>query len=812
MSQLSHNGLTVSTAKWLGALLVAELSVSAIADEMPARRVLEEVLVTAQKREQRLEDVPVSINLLSSEYLSDSRITTAKDISLIEPSITWNESTTQSSQSVSMRGLGTYSSDVGMQPSVSIVVDGAPLARSGQFQVVLSDIERIEILRGPQGTLFGTNATAGAINIVRKKPTSEFEASLQSSYTTDDELMVNGMVSGPLTEKVLGRLVLYRQDREGHIDNVYPGAEKAGGQDLISGPAKLAFDFNENVNLLLSMDYTKDDTGYTPGVTIDSSDDPTRAARLGPGWNFNDINTINQDIEHTSNIINSALTAELNWQINDSWSLVSVTGYHGFEATGQTDIDLSPARPVEPLGAPFVSVNRTNISRVPANKDPLQLQETDYVSQELRLNLATEQFDWVSGVYFQRFSDRFRSEVTLMLRDDVVTGGPSTGSYFANATITDGDMSLDSYAFFTDVTWHLTDRLDVFAGFRWTEEKANYDHFVQSVFVPASAPFFVPGETISNFDMTAVDAAITAGVPLVNNVTTFDKDKDLGEWSGRIGASYEPRDGINVYTSLSRGFVGIAFDPGRAPKIDNPFIDHTVSEAFEIGLKSRLFDNTLNLNLAAFIQNTEDLQVSRLAPGTVVNETLNAGELRNRGVEGSMIWQATSALSVSAAVTWMDTEFGELDQLCYAGQTAAEGCTLDVSGDGIAESQSLKGSSGITTPDLAYNLSLRYDVPGIAALPFDLYGFINYSWQDEIQFLLTHDPLTEQDAYGLLDLTLGLTDKEGRYELSLFGKNILDQEYYGDLNDLSGIGGRVITRTPRGAQAYWGLLFTYNFD
>jgi iron complex outermembrane receptor protein len=160
--------------------------------------------------------------------------------------------------------------------------------------------------------------------------------------------------------------------------------------------------------------------------------------------------------------------------------------------------------------------------------------------------------------------------------------------------------------------------------------------------------------------------------------------------------------------------------------------------------------------------------------------------------------------------TWMDTEIKDLIQPCYPGQTLAQGCSIDLTNDGIPESQDLEGNSGPVAPDLSYRLLARYDF-FLNTMPFDAFAQVSYTWQDDIQYGLTYDPLTVQKAYGLTDIVAGIHDKEGRYEVSLFGKNIGDKEFFSALDAANGTIGRLYARVPRQGQSYYGVRVKYNF-
>ncbi|MGI9324724.1 MAG: TonB-dependent receptor domain-containing protein, partial [Pseudomonadales bacterium] len=285
--------------------------------------------------------------------------------------------------------------------------------------------------------------------------------------------------------------------------------------------------------------------------------------------------------------------------------------------------------------------------------------------------------------------------------------------------------------------------------------------------------------------------------------------------SGRLGISWSYSDNASVYATVSRSFVGLGADLSRTGNVNNAFLDPTTAEAFEVGTKSMLFDNSLQLNAAVFVQQVEDLQTSALLPGTINTVNLNAGDLDIFGAEFDLLWAATDILRLSASVSYTDAEVENLLQPCWPEQNIATGCSIDANGNPTlnpddAVQTDVEGTDATNTPELKYNLGANLDVP-LSSMPFDLYGSVNYVWQDDIHFSLNDDPLLTQDSYGILNFSLGLVDKEDRYDLSIFGKNVTDEEFVNDASESSGFIARRYVRVTRGAQAFYGIRLRYNF-
>ena len=788
---------------------------------------LEEIIVTAQKREQSLQDVPISLDVIGGEALRNAKIDTTIDLALATPSIHFQQAFIPLASSFGLRGINTYATSGGLQPSVSFVIDGVPIARVGEFQAELGDIERVEILRGPQGTLFGRNATAGAINVVRKKPTEAFEGYVEGSITDDDEYIVRMGVSGPITDRVRGRLAAYSKQLDDYIDNLHPLADDEGGEENFGLLGKLDIDVSDSVNVLLTAEYSRQNTDLSPSVTIVADTIPgigaIRETALGNGdialgqSVIRDLNKINVNENSFADTINKGIAADLTWQLKDGLTLKSISAYRSWEVGSEIDVDATPANPENTMFMPIVGWNRSNL-HPGGSSAPGYFFETDYFSQELRLEGSGEPLDWVVGGFYQIYTDGNAQETPLLQVDYFFEPGlglPGDGilgnNYYFFTDPVKAEAEWETWAAFGDVTWHITDNLNLFAGLRWTMEDTRMNRYSRRVSIgPAEAPFY----DVVNPDFVVIDLDALAADPLwslFQSTTKFKAEDRAEDWSGRIGASWDVTDDINVYITASRGFVGSGIKFGRDSSPDNTFVDPSIAESYELGLKADWLDRVLRTNLALFWTEVVDLQTSRLIPGTVQTTTFNAGDLRSHGLEANISWNVTDQLMMDFSATWMDTEVKDLLQPCYPGQPQGAGeCEFDNNNDGTADLQDLDGKSGVMAPDLAYRALVRYDIM-FDTLPFDGFAQVSYTWQDDIQFRLTYDPMTEQDAYGLTDIVVGIEDRQGRYTVSVFGKNIGDEEFVNNLDSADGVIGRVFGRVTRQARAYYGIRARYNF-
>jgi len=801
MASSSVRVLTVFTA-------ASVFSSAAYAVAESGTKALEEVIVVAQKRQQSLQDVPISVNAYSDQKLGEMNINSVSEIARIEPSLRFTTASFAFTANFSMRGVTSFSSQGGIQPSVALIIDGVPLSRAGEFATELGDIQRVEVLRGPQGTLYGKNATGGLINLLRKAPSEEFELAIEGSYTTDEEALTRFMVNGALSDSMRARFSAFYKDREGHIENLAPGIGNDSFEEVWGAMGKLQIDFSDSVDLLLTAEHRDSYNGGQPQIPTVVSD-PDRRAAIGEEA-LSDIFKINQDRQTQANIENSGFIADLTWRLSDALLFKSITNYRQWFSDIDQDIDASPATATNTLNIPAVHIPRSNLNPNSDSEEPI-VDKLNYASQEFRFDLSNDSVDWTFGVFYQDYKEDQLAEVALYLKDTFfaqeagVSLPLATGEYFGYTTTPEAYMTIETMSAYSDLTWHALNNLDLFAGYRYTQEEGGIDHYRRDVVVADVPTCFSTTATKATFTPDALGC-----VPVVNDTTEFSADSSIGEWSARAGISWFASDAINFYATWARSFVGISFDPGRTTTQERAILEPSTSEAIEVGIKSELFDNRLRLNADVFLQETDNLQVSRLIPGTIDTEAFNAGLIESYGLELDFAWQVSNRLRIDGAMTWVNSEFGSLVQPCYVGQTEGQGCNIDNSGQGSPNAQDIAGSQAIDTPEISYSISGRYEVP-LEEQPYNIFATAGWSWQDDTFFQLNHDPMSTQEAYGLLDMTIGITDRSERYQVVLFGKNMLGQEFVAQAGETDGVIGRVYVRTPREAQRYWGIKARYTF-
>ncbi|MCJ7592465.1 MAG: TonB-dependent receptor plug domain-containing protein, partial [Woeseiaceae bacterium] len=324
--------------------ILAAVTTAGMSIAMPAyaQSIIEEIIVTATKREENIGTVPVAVTAVSGSTIDSAGFTTLEGIQALVPSLSYGKGGTNRNSNLSLRGVGTISFAVGAEPGVSTVVDGVVLARQGQAFAELYDLERVEVLRGPQGTLFGKNASSGLINIISKGPTEEFEGGAEVSYYEDNELRVKGSVSGPISDKVQYRLNATYGNFDGFVKNAFNG-EDIYGYDRWGVRGMLDFAPSDAVAVrVIAEHYETDDLCCSEVVIVDDGGIQADAFLLGGGIidGAATRTTASNAVQRTENQGN-ALTVQLDWDF-DNYTLTSVTGYRDWDNTERQDIDDTP--------------------------------------------------------------------------------------------------------------------------------------------------------------------------------------------------------------------------------------------------------------------------------------------------------------------------------------------------------------------------------------------------------------------------------------------------------------------------------------
>ena len=741
--------------------LFGSSATGAVANEAAPR--LEEVVVTATKRASNLQDVPIAVTALSNRELVNALVGSSEDLVQLVPSLNLNKGINPRQTSFSIRGIGTVTFSSGIEPSISTMLDGVVMGQSGMAFAQLVDMQRVEVLRGPQGTLFGKNASGGVVHFITRDPTDEFEAEVRGYATEDEEYRSSFTVSDRIVENLSGRLTGYFNKDEGWIENVYDG-DSVNDSDDWGIRGKLLWEPTDSLQFKWSSDYSEFKSHCC--VVALRSMDPYPAqppnnqaqidnilAQLAPVVPGDENRKVNLNGDLTTDTDASGHSLEVNWDVG-SHTITSISAYRDWSQNSRGDNDQLP---VDALG--FLQGGKS---------------KQHQYSQELRLTSPADQFiTYVAGLYyFDQTVDR------KFDRSFDVTG--------SNRTESVADFSVDSlnYAAFGEAVTHFAERWRLVTGLRWTHDDLKFDY-----------------ERVGS----------TLGA---EPQPSFQRDTDESKWTGRIALEWDVTDTAMTYFSYAQGYKGPAFNVGFGSTPDNTEpVDPETSHAYELGLKSTWFDDRLILNVAVFHTKFDDFQASaaEFTPklddnGNPVDEDgdgqddgvfafvlANVGKVETQGVEVDFTALPMENLTVTGGIAYVDAQINEFQ---------GAGCSFGQSFRGVGykgqttcadspATQNLGGGDLPSTPEWKFTLAASYLIP-LQSMPFDLSVNGNYRYQDEVQYTIEQDQYTTEDDYGILDLSLVALDHEDRYTLTLFAKNVFDEWY------VSGIGSLPANFTPNG--------------
>lgn len=778
---------------------------------------LEEIVVTAQKREQTLQEVPVSLEVLSGDMLQVERIFSLQELARFNPALNFRNDANGTNTAFALRGIGGFAAQAGIEPAIGIVVDGVPYARAAEFFAAdLEDIQRVEILKGPQGTLFGASNAGGVVNITTRKPSEQFEASAEFSGTSDEEFATRASISGALSDRIRGRASGYFKTREGHLVNVFTDEgdlSRLGEQEEIGFRGVLDIDLLEDVTVLLTGSYNELDRSQSRQPTVVEPEalfgdvGPARLAAQGLGDPIlgqqvvDDPFLVSQDGLSEEDIDRWRVSATVSWDISSSISLTSITSYTDFDDIADIDVDSSAAGPLNDFGLQsLVGIPRTNTNI----KRPISARtftsSADYVTQELRLEGVGDTFDWTFGGYYQNLQDNFDISTPFFSKG---AGGRPPNVFLSGPR--DANIDRQLYSTFADATWHGPYNLDFFGGLRVIQERGKV-RFQRTVTI-------IPDDSDLLTLLPDDGGTVLVDPSALNNIAdiSFRTGTSPTGWAGRTGVSWRYTPDHSFYFQASRGFTGFGVNTGNATTAETAIVNPSTSRSLEVGTKSILFDS-LRVNLALFATEVKDLQASIL-PGAGQIDVFNAGRLRSKGVEGDLQWVVPwlPDLQLSAAFTLMDTDLKDLVQPCFPGQTAEQGC-LDLDGDGSRE-QDLQNRPTLDAPNQAFNIRARYDLDSsVTGLPFNVYIAPSYSWKSRVATNIAFNPdASFIDSFGVLDLSVGFVSRDERFELTVFGTNITDKQFVGNIQQQPTVTGLAAVNVPRDARDIWGGSFKINF-
>ncbi|MCO8167559.1 TonB-dependent receptor [Pseudomonas sp. 21LCFQ02] len=643
--------------------------------------VLNAVTVTATRREESLQKVPVAVSVVEGEQLErDNRNGVASLVQQV-PTLNFRTGASNKDTSLFIRGVGTISTSPGVEPTVATVIDGVVLGRPGQATLDLLDLERIEVLRGPQGTLFGKNASAGVLNVVSKAPSAETHGYIDQSWYTGNESRTRFGIGGSLIPDTLkGSLTTLFGSYDGNVDNKLNGQE-VNGYNRKGIRGKLEFTPNDDITFTLIGDYQQAHDDAPNGV-VSKALTPAFGAALAPVRADSDNRDVLSDYRSHVDDVNKGLSGQLDWQLGD-FTLTSITAWRGWDNTQYQDGDR--------LGA--------ITSAFAGTEDKGQLDYNQY-SQELRLASRKGEFvEYVGGLFYMYGKSDETYQRTLITPTSRDRG------------IADYSTTNQSYSVFGESTFNLTPDLRAIAGLRWTHDKLEYDH-----------------------RRVSTSAVTVSGIqPATSSSGSVDEDGK----SGRLGLQYDLSDTVTSYVTYSRGYKGPAYNVffNMQPR-DTDALKPETSNTWEVGIKASAWNNRLTTNLAVFHSDYDNYQANFFdsVAGQVVTRLINAGSVKTEGVELDYALQVTSQFKLSGALAYTKARIDTF--ACPAGAAAScnvDGKTLPYSPDWksyVRADYSIPLDNGLDielSTDYAWQSEVQYDISQNIDTKQGAYGIWNAS-------------------------------------------------------------------------------------
>ena len=720
-----RRGPSFDAWRWLlsAAILVPSAALAHQAAEPPE---LAEIVVTAQKREERLIDVGINVSTLSDRRIAEARIAQIENIAAELPNVDIKEQVPGAIPVVTVRGIGLDDFSATNSPSTGVYVDEVFLASTALMSSELYDLERIELLKGPQGTLYGRNSTAGALNIITAKPDDEFAASLMAGYGNYEAFEAEGFVNLPVSETFTLRLSARTvQQGEGYWESRLLPDESIGERDIITGRLQAAWSPSDSIDVNLKVEGLRSNSELGQGEFFGTID-PATFGTCAPIIAGRVDNSRCTDFFGYTDTDGDPFTGD--WPRDafydiDSWdatlrvnvergavTLTSVSGYRWQDRGFDIDSDATPARQV----------------------DFLQNDKIEQFSQELRLAGSSGLADWIAGAFYSH--DKV----------EVFTPGNHL-DLFGTQTVINADQKTDAAALFANVDWRLTDRLTLVTGLRYTWEERSY----------------VGGTTDLNplgASLLCIPAGLCApGVPGPVPLTFLDDEISDENLTGKLALEFEPTERSLLYASISRGVKSGGFFSGITTSnlALEPYSPEKLT-AYEIGGKAELFGRRMLINASLFYYDYDDVQSFVRAESDLipVQRLGNIDNAKVKGLDLDVTWLPIEGLNLFAGLGLLDTELGS-----FATTAGVEP----------------KGNKLPNAPDVTFTGRARYEWTLGTSLRASIQGGARYS--DSVFKDAINDPVIRSGSYWLFDARAAIGTEDGRWEVALWGRNLSDEQH-----------------------------------
>lgn len=824
MSSRSLQRQLLAVAVIAACLAMVQAPTAAAQDAAPAARdkakkeeptTLATMTVTAQKREEALQDVPIILTALPEQLLQDTGVRDIKDMQTLVPGLTVTSTQSEAQTTVRIRGIGTVGDNAGLESSVGIVIDGVYRPRNGVGFGDLGELERIEVLKGPQGTLFGKNTSAGVVNVITRRPSFTQHAEGELTFGNYGALGVSGSYNDALGDNAAFSIYAAKRKRDGFTDvNVGAGPRSEtedGNQNFHTLRGKLLVEPSDNLEINLIADYTSREENCCVGVTTERGPTAAIINALAGGEGVIPVADPSRRLAYSNrstsqDIKDKGVSAQVDW--NTGWlgeaKLTSITAWRKWQSINGLDFDFSTA----------------DILYRNADADE-SLTGFETFSQEFRLAGSSDRLDWLVG-FFYSDEDLTRNEsyrignayepylsIALLSRVNPALGGLPNAPLFLSettgrpyGTAFAGYGAQDNYkqnsksaALFTNNTWHATDKLDFTLGLRYTHEKKVLDSVYTNPNIGLGcASYFGADGAVSPVAIGRIATALTArGVPfaslppasqqeLISNIVGFSclpwanvlhngrithQERTEKEWSGTLKAAYRFNEHVMTYLSGARGYKAGGFNldrvqssnglssgtQGIVPVNDTSFPGEFV-DSYELGVKTTWADGDLLLNGAVFYQKYDDFQLNSFLGTSFVVRSIP--KVTSQGVEAEILWKASKGLMLQGGLTYADSQYGDAP-LPDADLFLLPGSTVS-----FAPKWSATGSVTYSW-DFSDKLEGRFNI-GAKYMS-------KYNTGSDL------DPQKEQDAYTLLNARVVLGAQDKRWTVELWGQNLTDKTY-----------------------------------
>ncbi len=738
----------------------------------------EVVIVTAQKREENLQKVPAAVSVLSAAAISSANAVNIEGVTALIPSLTFNKGGTTLNSSLFLRGVGTINFSIAAEPSVAFVLDGVVMARAGEAFGDLYDLQRMEVLRGPQGTLFGKNASAGVVNVVSKKAGDVFSIEGELSAFSGQEYKAKVAADISFGARARSRVTAFVGEYDGNITNKFSATNNGTGNSKINGYSRWGaravtdIDVSDAFKVTIIADYRKADDDCCASVVLNP---PATAALRNqlPGVNFNGLGTreVNHDFIVGTQEEAWGLSAQADWDLAGGLTLTSITAYRSWANTELREGDFR-SRPALYVGNAFAGINDVGP------------QDSSTFSQELRLTSPSGgKLEYTLGAYYYTADnertfrrDVRRCESTTLAPDSTGLTPCAVGSSvfldaFSQSTF--GSTS-KNYAVFGNGSFDITDKLSVIAGLRYTKDELSFFH---------------------NRTTPAPIAGIAGLTNLLSGYTGSTDDTNV---SGKAGFQYVVSDSIDTYVSYTTGYKGPAynvfFNMGATAL---PPIAAETAKSTEVGIKGRWWNGRVVANVALFRAEYKNFQANSpdILNGLTVTRLTNAGNVSTEGLELDFAVRPISGLRIAGGIALTNAQIDAFKAPITGILSAAR-----------------QGERLPFAPEVKSSVSIDYDVSP-ASMPFDVRYSAQLSSTTEQRTAIPDNaaainPATFLPGYTNVDASVTFSTRDKRYSLAIVGKNLTDSDRPAFIEN-SGAG--FVARFPRDADSYYGVTLKAKF-